>query len=441
MIEDQDLPELKTFRRFERQLPFEVDESYGRLVTATGNRHLPIHRWFPYKESFSADLLKLVIEKLTPQVGTHFRLLDPFCGVGTTLIAAQELNKYGYEVTATGIECNPFAAFVAKTKGGWGSICSNKLRLNGDRILNKRALNNVPIPPLSSLTQGRCMSKQMTRRIVDVRNSILNVKDRTTRNALLLGLAATIESVSKVRKDGRALRIVDKSPLPLAPALQERWSQIASDATLLQELIPSASSPTVIFGDGRLPSKLGIGSEEFDLILTSPPYPNNIDYSEVYKLELWLLGFIRDGIEFLQLRKSTFRSHPTASFPDPSSDFTNELRNGKLKKLLWPMLERIQTSDQKWRSRLVIGYFSDLWGSLEEYYRCLRPSGYVVLVVGNSLHGRAGDAYLIPTDIGLAVIAESIGFSVEKILSARSFKRRLQGNHFLRESIVVLKKR
>jgi DNA modification methylase len=33
-------------------------------------------------------------------------------------------------------------------------------------------------------------------------------------------------------------------------------------------------------------------SADFDLILTSPPYPNNIDYSEVYKLELWLLGFI-----------------------------------------------------------------------------------------------------------------------------------------------------
>jgi hypothetical protein len=88
-----------------------------------------------------------------------------------------------------------------------------------------------------------------------------------------------------------------------------------------------------------------------------------------------------------------------------------------------------------------MGYFSDLWSSLEEYYRCLRRGGYLVLVVGNSLHGRPGDAYLIPTDIVLAVIAESIGFSVEKVLAARSLKRRLQGNHFLRESIVVLKKR
>jgi len=441
MIENEDLPELKTFRRLERQLPFEVDESFSRLVTSNGNAKLPVHRWFPYKESFSADLLKIVIEKLTPQVGTHFRLLDPFCGVGTTLIAAQELNKQGYKISTTGIECNPFAAFVAKTKVGWRAIDSYKLRLTGDRILNRPIPNDSPIPPLSSLTEGRCMSRQVARRIVDVRNAILRVRDEATRSALLLGLAATVEPVSKVRKDGRALRIVDKAPILLVPALRGRWSQIGSDATFFQGLLPSSPPPTVLFGDGRLPSEFGISPDAFDLILTSPPYPNNIDYSEVYKLELWLLGFIRDGNEFLQLRKSTFRSHPTASFPVPSTEFSQQLHSGKLHKLLWPMLERIQASDHKWRSRLVTGYFSDLWSSLEEYYRCVRRGGYVVFVVGNSLHGRSGDAYLIPTDIGLAVIAESVGFTVEKVLSARSLKRRLQGNHFLRESIIVLKKR
>jgi hypothetical protein len=57
------------------------------------------------------------------------------------------------------------------------------------------------------------------------------------------------------------------------------------------------------------------------------------------------------------------------------------------------------------------------------------------------LHGSAGNAYLIPTDICAATIAECAGFNVEGIIAARSYKRRIQGNHFLRESIVVLKKK
>jgi hypothetical protein len=63
-----------------------------------------------------------------------------------------------------------------------------------------------------------------------------------------------------------------------------------------------------------------------------------------------------------------------------------------------------------------------------------------VFVVGNSLHGRPGAAYLVPTDLAIAGMARRIGFETHETIIARNLKRRLSGNHFLRESIVIVRK-
>ena len=442
MIEDHDLPELQTYRRLEQRFPFVVDLSYGPYVSPNRNENAPVHRWFRYKESFSATLLKMVVEKLTVGLGQKFRLLDPFCGVGTTLLSAQQLEAEGYKIAATGIEQNPFSAFAALTKINWSCIVGKRLMERGIEILDSPVVTNAPIPELSSLRTGRCMTRTMVRKVVDVRDRLLLIDDIALRNALLLGLASAIEPVSKVRKDGRALRIVEKTHLPLARILRQRWSEMSSDAASLKNLLPMPSLPSVLTGDGRTPTNsINKADAHFDLIVTSPPYPNNIDYSEVYKLELWLLGFIKEQSEFLKLRKSTFQSHPTADFSKLSKEFNQELQRGRLRTLLGKLLRRMSTTDAEWRSRLIKGYFSDLWISLHEHNECLRSGGYEVVVVGNSLHGTSGNAYLIPTDICTAIIAECAGFKVEGIIAARSYKRRIQGNHFLRESIVVLRKK
>src|SRR5712692_10416120 len=116
MISETKLPELAAFRKIEASVAFEAIPSYEGMFVSIANERLPVHRWFRFKESFSPDLLKAAIEDLRLEVGKSLRMLDPFCGVGTSLVAAQELQKEGYAITALGIERNPFMAFVAKTK-------------------------------------------------------------------------------------------------------------------------------------------------------------------------------------------------------------------------------------------------------------------------------------------------------------------------------------
>ena len=74
------------------------------------NAGLPRHRWYRFKEGFSAGLVKSFVGEHMP-ADYRGRLLDPFLGSGTTAVEGARL---GHDVH--GIETNPFMAFLAKVK-------------------------------------------------------------------------------------------------------------------------------------------------------------------------------------------------------------------------------------------------------------------------------------------------------------------------------------
>lgn len=438
MISDSQLPELKTFRRAERALPLSQDPKYAALVVASSNEDYPVHRWFRFKEAFSADLLSAIVAAVPPTDGT-LRVLDPFCGVGTCLLAAQELSGNGRDIVAVGIERNPFIAFCAGVKVRWPLIAPHAIAQLGEEILRTFSGRKPKLPSLSSL-DDTCMSARTALRVVAIRDAIREHGQDATHDALLIGLAASIEPVSRARKDGRMLRLVARKPAPLPTTVRSRWKIIASDAAFMQRALGPVAIPNVILGDGRAPLSAGIAPGSIDLILTSPPYPNAIDYSEVYKLELWLLGFVTDNQAFRELRYSTLRSHPTIRDAEMPDDLTRCLRRGRVATLLRPILEKTARSPKKWRRRMLLGYVCDLWNALGEYETCVRKGGHCVLVVGNSLHGGPEYPYLIPTDLLLLELARERGFEPVQGLIARALRRRLAGNHFLRESVIILRK-
>jgi len=439
MISEKQLPELGAYRKLETLLPIDTIPQLSRLVVAATNDQLPVHRWFRFKEGFSADLLKNLLPALSPATRECISILDPFSGVGTTLLSAQELSRFA-NIKAVGIERNPFIHFVSKTKLAWPLMRAENVRALSERILRKSSAAVGNIPRLSSLVTGRCMSRHNAQRLVGIRDAIRADGNSPDHDALLLGLAGAIEQLSKTRKDGRALRLVERPRQSIVRVLREKWQDIASDIKFMQQLGKQAAIPTVHLGDGRTPAEYGIESGSVDMLLTSPPYPNNIDYTEVYKLELWLLGLINDSGEFLGLRKKTFHSHPTAGPRELDDQFSEELNKGKLKVLLNPIIQRTKSSSEQYRHKLVIGYAFDLWLTLRAHHSLLKEKGVCVIVVGNSLHGGKHLPYLIPADLMVAALAEITGYKVKNVAIARNFLRRLSGNHFLRESMLVLEK-
>lgn len=435
MIFDQDIPELEAYRRYENSLSLQSREDLEELVVFGRNDAEPVHKWFRFKEGFSSSLLKTVLAEFDDVLPKNLSLLDPYCGSGTSLLSAQF--STARQISATGIERSPFIHFIAKTKCSWRNLRHETLLNDGELAIEFGNDLNVSLPDLSSIYSGRCISTHIAGRLmaIDQAARCLPLNSAFIR----LGIASSIEPLSKVRRDGRALRIVEKPRKLVRTVLLDNWDRMAKDVASLSATSRIANdNPLVLLGDGRNPLSLGIEDGSVDLILTSPPYPNNIDYSEIYKLELWILGFIKSQEEFLKLRYSTLRSHPTFDRrPELDEDFIAEVKEGKLSEIVGAVIARLELSGETWRVKMLLAYFNDLWNAVRNYKKTLKRSGIAIFVIGNSLHGTSHPA-LIASDLALARIGECHGFKAH-VSIARGLKRRLSGNHFLRESIVILR--
>jgi hypothetical protein len=75
-------------------------------------RDLPIHRWVPWIAGFSAQFVDDCLSNYLPDNGKgDYCVLDPFAGVGTTLVQA-----YTKGFNVVGFEINPYAALASKVK-------------------------------------------------------------------------------------------------------------------------------------------------------------------------------------------------------------------------------------------------------------------------------------------------------------------------------------
>lgn len=72
------------------------------------NKTQPIHRWAPWIAGFASDFVRDALHRYLDSAGT---VLDPFAGVGTTLVEAM---LCGHK--AVGFEINPYAAQVCRAK-------------------------------------------------------------------------------------------------------------------------------------------------------------------------------------------------------------------------------------------------------------------------------------------------------------------------------------
>ena len=105
------------------------------------------------------------------------------------------------------------------------------------------------------------------------------------------------------------------------------------------------------------------------------------------------------------------------------------------------MLDAIpKNRDELPRRRLIRGYFDDMLRTLVNNRNLLSESGYLVYVVGNSLHGTDGEYLLIAADLIITRLAEIAGLKLESFNVARYLKRRKIYSQFLRESVVFLRK-
>lgn len=76
------------------------------------NKQRPIHRWVPWIAGFSSEFVRDAFARYLPgDRAEPANVLDPFCGVGTTLVEAL---RCGHD--AVGFEINPYPALASRAK-------------------------------------------------------------------------------------------------------------------------------------------------------------------------------------------------------------------------------------------------------------------------------------------------------------------------------------
>lgn len=428
-----------SYPRLENELGIEIKDApyLKELVSFKKNDEVPVHRWYYFKEGYSCQLVEKFLNEFEVETGSV--ALDPFAGSGTTLLACQWRG-----VEPKGIDINPFFTFVQRVKLDW-------YKYNQSRIKEEiRRISKIPTkkptiesPTLSSFK--RVYTSDVLEELLFFKEIIEQhlKEDTLTKNFFQMALASILEDVSLIKKDGKGLKFVKNKVIPpVKSTLLKKLRDMLEDLIWLSSL-DYKKVEGEIFTENTRKELDFIKRNSIDFVMFSPPYLNTFDYTEVYKLELWFLNFIRDYNEFKELRSRTLRSHnlwnwePTRVWDNKIIDEIIEFEERKLREgKLWS--EIIPT--------MIRGYFDDMYLSLNNIGKVMKKGAYCIIVVGNSSYG----GIPIPTDLFLAKIGQERGFEPIEIRVARYLgtssqqMKAMKGDilrKYLRESVIVLRKR
>ncbi len=380
----------------------------------------PLHRWYTFPHSFTSDLVHALIDEWS--LGPSDRVLDPFAGAGTTILACKEGG-----VPASGYDLSPLAVLASSVKVAdydlgrlqrlWSDIEED---LASSRVRVERAYPDLVV---------RALPGNLLVALDAAARTIAETEMSTEERGFFeLALLAVLPQFSKAVATGGWLRWIENQTDAVAvlPALRSRVSMMLDDLRDAQH--PAASAWEVHLGDARA---LPDGQQTFSAVITSPPYPNRHDYTRVFGVEL-MFRFL-DWEKTRQLRYQTFHSHPEARPMRP--DATGYAAPAGLTGLI-ARLKGLGVDPRV--IRMLDGYFLDMYLCLKELKRVCSAGAKVAIVVGNTRY--SGETVLV--DELTADVGQQAGLTCERILAVRHRGNSAQqmgkyGRCPSRESIVV----
>lgn len=422
-------------KKFNVIYPNNPNATYESILNYSKEKNDPFQRWYRYKEGFSIEFVNKVIEEFGRSNMT--KILDPFAGSGTTLIAA---NRKG--LVGVGFEVNPFSHFLMSIKQQNYTKEEIDLFQQASNSILTELMNGFyeeyELPQLS--ISYKVFQKEAEVAFMSCKTKIQQVDNQKVKNLLFLGWLSCIEELSDYRKAGNGLKkrktvkpiIVNSSDV--IKKLRVQYELMAED--LIAKGYSSLSNE--IYNESCLNFSKKIANNSIDGIIFSPPYANCFDYTEIYKLELWFGDFVSSYTDLKRLREKSLRSHLNIKYE------LNDLTNSPIS-ILNEQIKAIKDT-KLWDKRIpqmLYGYFTDMFNVLDNCFSSLKSGGFCAIVVGNSAYS----GIIVPTDLILSLYAESIGFKVEKIevdryiiTSSQQYEKTKENGKYLRESVICLTK-
>ncbi len=355
------------------------------------NKSLPVHRWVPWIAGYSASFVDDVISRYLWRRRTGV-VLDPFCGVGTTLLQAI---RHGYD--AVGFEINPYPALAARVKLNAVDINLAELDLALAELQSASARwKTIPAPPdvLTPPFKSRLpfFSPAIHSQALHLLSFIKAMDAPHIADLFRVAFGAVMVSFSNYSYEpsltsrpaaGKSLiEDADVGQIMLA-----KLRQMRADVALLQ-----SEARRRKFGASRVINanffdageELKTGS--VNLTITSPPYMNNYHYVRNTRPHLYWLDFISTPNEQKYLETNNFGQYwqTVRDAEAISLDFEHRELERILRLLRETRVEKGAYGGPGW-ANYVASYFNDCFRFMARLKRALARGGAGVIVIGNSI--------------------------------------------------------
>ncbi|APJ41081.1 DNA methylase N-4/N-6 [Pseudomonas aeruginosa] len=382
-----------------------------------GTSNQPFQRWFSFKEAFSPKFVTDTLNSLPYPVAS---CLDPFSGSGTTALTCRMLG-----ISSEVVEVNPFLADLVEAKlskisvadfsRDYEAVVSGIEYLPEDELLLPGMPKTLAEPGVNGRYVFELDVYKTIRALVRRAGGLKSEHSKLLR--VLLGSLLVENSNVTINGKGRRYR---KNWQQRKRTVQDLISGLDSYVDMaVADLTKFSGIPSPGFkvhrGDARLALK---DVESADVAIFSPPYPNSFDYTDVYNLELWMLGYLNSSEENQALRHNTLRSHVQTKWKDSTRIVRSPL-------LFFVANELRLQRKELWNPHIpemIEYYFNDLFVIFSHLKRILDKGHHAVVAIGDSQY--AG----VHIDVAaiLAECVEPLGFHLVERGSIRSMRNSAQ---------------
>ncbi len=367
----------------------------------------PVHDWYRFVLSFPPHLVRDYLAEF--RAGPGSVVLDPFCGTGTTPVEAKKLG-----ISSIGIEALPLSAFAARTKLDWYAD-PGELRRAADAAARRAAASEAG--PLRTLPEAqmrllpdRAISPPPLHKALCLRDAIAEAPERL-RAHLLLALAKNLPTRIGNLRFGPEIGL--GAIREDADVIGEWRSAVAEFADDLELVGSGTATPaSVIRGDAREAGDL-LEPHSIDAVITSPPYPNEKDYTRAVRLESVILGFAETRAALRETKQTLVRSNSRGVYKTDDEDAWLADHPGIL-----ALADRIEqrrialnktSGFERQYHRVAKLYFGGMARHLASLRKSLRPGAQLAYVVGDQA---SYFQIMIRTSQLLSEIAENLGYEI-----------------------------
>lgn len=380
-----------------------------RSSTFVDNMSLPVHQWFRYSAGFSAKWAAELIEEKLGESDWH--VLDPFAGSGTTLLAADSVRAH-----SIGWESHPFIHRIAQAKLNW-FLDENDFLDKAQDVLEDAKKRNRTTPTTNKPLLLKCYEGTSLARLESLRASYEKLSTRNSEEWELVWL--TITTILRECSYVGTAQWQYVLPNKRKAKVREPFDAFMQKAILFAKDIYTVktsgylNASQIFLTDARNPGKHC--QCPVDLVVTSPPYPNNYDYADATRLEMMFWGEIGSWSDLQpKVRTNLIRSCSQHSAAERLT-LDGLLSDPNVEPILEELepvcraLERIRLSKggKKTYHTMIAAYFSDLAQVWKTLRSVCRKGSIVCFVIGDS----APYGVYVPVDKWLSVLAIAAGFS------------------------------